>query len=193
LYPKFIWNIRVNKPVIYLTFDDGPIPKVTEFVLDELNKYEAKATFFCIGENIQKHKKVFEKIMANGHSIGNHTMNHLNGWDTDNQAYINNFNECQLLITESNLFRPPYGKIKRNQAKVIQKTHKVIMWDIISGDFLQDLDPEICLQKCIKYTEPGTIIVFHDSLKASRIMQFVLPKYLAYFHERGYAFEPIIL
>lgn len=193
VYPKFIWDLPAQKPTIYLTFDDGPIPEITEFVLEELNKYNAKATFFCIGENIVKNKSIFDEIVLNGHSIGNHTMTHCNGWNTDYEVYIKNFSNCEQVLPKNNLFRPPYGKISKKQAKYILNTHKIIMWDVIAGDFLQDLKPEICLKKCINYTESGTVIVFHDSLKAAKNMQYVLPKYLAHFHELGFSFEPIIL
>ncbi len=193
IYPKLIWDIPVSSPTIYLTFDDGPIPEATEFVLNELEKNNAKATFFCIGENILKNPTIFSKIVANGHSVGNHTMNHLDGWKAVNEQYIKNFDECQSLIPNTYLFRPPYGKIKKAQEEFILKTHKIIMWDVISYDFVTDLDPKICLEKCIKYTRSGTIIVFHDSIKAFRNMSYVLPKYIAYFKERGFAFEPIIL
>lgn len=192
-YPKFIWDLPSIKPTIYLTFDDGPIPDVTDFVLENLNKYNAKATFFCIGENVVENSTIFNKILVNGHSIGNHTMNHLNGWITDNEQYINNFNDCQTIIPETNLFRPPYGKIKKSQAKTVLKTHKIIMWDVISGDFLQEMNPEKCLKICLKYSESGTVIVFHDSTKAYKNMSYVLPRYIEHFKEKGFEFEPIIL
>lgn len=181
------------EPKIYLTFDDGPIPEITEFVLDQLNIYNAKATFFCIGVNVVKNPEIFNKILANGHSIGNHTMNHLKGWNTDNQVYIDNFKQCNQVLEKNDLFRPPYGKISQKQATEVMKTHKIIMWDVLAGDFLPNLQPEKCLEKCIKYTKPGSIIVFHDSIKAAKIMTYVLPRYLAYFQERGFSFEPIVL
>lgn len=193
IYPKLIWDIPVSKPTIFLTFDDGPVPEATEFVLNQLEINNAKATFFCIGENITKNLTLFNEIVSNGHSVGNHTMNHLNGWSTDNEQYIKNFEDCQAIIPSANLFRPPYGKITKKQEKIILKTHKIIMWDVISYDFSIDLKPEIILEKCIKFTSSGTIIVFHDSLKAFKNMSYVLPKYLAYFKERGFTFEPIIL
>jgi peptidoglycan-N-acetylglucosamine deacetylase len=191
IFPNFIWDLPAEKPTIYLTFDDGPIPNETEFVLDLLKLHDIKATFFCIGKNIVENPKIFNRIISNGHSIGNHTMNHLNGWATDNDQYIADFEKCKSLLPSTSLFRPPYGKISKAQSKIVQKNHKIIMWDVISGDFLPDLDPEICLQKCIKYTKSGTIIVFHDSIKASRIMRYVLPRYIAFFKEKGYEFESI--
>ena len=192
-YPKFLWDLPTLKPTIYLTFDDGPIPEVTDFVLEQLESNEAKATFFCIGENIIESQSVFEKIVANGHSVGNHTMNHLNGWNTDNKQYINDFNECQVIIPEVNLFRPPYGKIKKKQAEIVLKTHQIIMWDIVSGDFLSDLNVEKALKFCIRNTRSGTIIVFHDSAKAFKNMSYILPRYIEYFKEKGFVFESINL
>jgi peptidoglycan-N-acetylglucosamine deacetylase len=193
LYPNFIWKLPVQAPTIFLTFDDGPIPIITDFVLEQLEFYDAKATFFVIGENAVKYPQILTKIVSNGHSIGNHTMTHLKGWATDYKQFTNDFLLCQKNIPKNNLFRPPYGKLRKKQAEFISKTHKIIMWDVISGDFLPDLDPEICLQKCIKYTESGTVIVFHDSQKAFPILKYVLPKYLKYFKEKGFNFEPIIL
>jgi peptidoglycan/xylan/chitin deacetylase (PgdA/CDA1 family) len=193
IYPKLIWDIPVSKPTIFLTFDDGPVPEATEFVLNQLEINNAKATFFCIGDNINKNPALFNKIVSNGHSVGNHTMTHLNGWSVDNEQYIKNFTDCQSLIPDTTLFRPPYGKIKKSQEKIILKTHEIVMWDVISYDFSIDLKPEAILEKCIKFTRSGTIIVFHDSLKAFKNMSYVLPKYLAYFKERGFSFESINL
>jgi peptidoglycan-N-acetylglucosamine deacetylase len=193
VFPKYIWRIPINKPTIYLTFDDGPVPNATEFVLKTLSKYQIKATFFCIGENVVKYPTLFNEILSNGHSIGNHTMNHLNGWNTDNQIYIENFRACAEVVPKTNLFRPPYGKIKKKQANSILQGSQIIMWDVISGDFSLDISPKECLEKSIQYTEPGTIIVFHDSEKAYKNMSFALPQYIEHFLERGYRFEPIIL
>ncbi len=191
-YPNFIWDIPTEQPTIYLTFDDGPVPTATNFVLDTLSKYNAKATFFCIGQNIKENPEIFNQILANGHSVGNHTMNHLNGWDTENECYIEDFIVCQGQIGAVNLFRPPYGKIKKSQAKIIQKTHRIIMWDVISYDFSPKMNPEKCLQKCLELTKANSIIVFHDSEKALKNMSYVLPRFLAYFKEKGFHFKPII-
>jgi peptidoglycan-N-acetylglucosamine deacetylase len=191
LFPDYIWNIPTMRPTIYLTFDDGPIPDITEFVLEELQRTNAKATFFCIGENVVKNTAIFNKIALNGHSVGNHTYNHLNGWKSDNEQYADNFNKCTSVLPNTNLFRPPYGRIKNNQAEFIKKTHKIIMWDVLSGDFSQDLNKDICLEKCIKHTESGSIIVFHDSLKANKIMSYVLPRYIEHFKEKGFSFDSI--
>ncbi len=192
LYPSFVWSKPGKEKIIYLTFDDGPIPGVTEWVLDVLQHYHAKATFFCVGDNIRKHPRVFEKVKQEGHSIGNHTFNHLNGWKTAKKIYLENVSKFgQVAGQEVHLFRPPYGKISRSQAAVIRQTHQLIMWDVLSGDFDNTLPAHTCLQKSIQYTQKGTIIVFHDSLKARRNLQFVLPRYLQHFHSLGYSFEKL--
>lgn len=190
LYPSFTWRIPTGNKEIYLTFDDGPIPDVTEWVLDKLSVYQAKATFFCVGDNIRKHASVFEKVKQGGHAIGNHTYHHLNGWNTPTQAYINNVETFQQEAGMAvDLFRPPYGKITRKQAAIIRQTHRIIMWDVLSGDFDQHLHPQTCLHKSIQHTESGSIIIFHDSLKAWKNLEYVLPRYLTYFSDRGYTFN----
>jgi len=197
LYPTLTWRIPVEQPDLYLTFDDGPVPGATEFVLDELKKYQAKATFFCIGDNIWKHAEVFRKVVAHGHAVGNHTFNHLNGWKTSTGDYISNIQQCQQVITNGNvplpgvpLFRPPYGRITRNQIKQLPD-YRIIMWDVLSVDYDQRLSPERCLQNTIRATRPGSIIVFHDSSKAARNMMFALPRFLEHFTERGFTFNTL--
>jgi peptidoglycan/xylan/chitin deacetylase (PgdA/CDA1 family) len=192
LYPSFVWHKSRLEKILYITFDDGPIPEVTEWVLTILQEYEAKATFFCVGENIIKHSQVFQQVKQAGHTIGNHTYNHLNGWKTNREGYLDNvekFNEAAG--PDVQLFRPPYGKITRQQARVVSQTHQIIMWDVLSGDFDQHLSPEECLRKSIVHTEQGSIIIFHDSLKARQNLQYVLPRYLAHFHSLGYRFEKL--
>jgi peptidoglycan/xylan/chitin deacetylase (PgdA/CDA1 family) len=190
LYPKnLIWNKPRTDKVIFLTFDDGPIPIVTPWVLKTLNKFNAKATFFCIGENISKHPEIFSQLKADEHAIGNHTFNHLNGWKTDKITYINNYLKCQE-ITTTKLFRPPHGRIKRSQIKVLAAQNtQIIMWDVLSGDFDTKLSPEKCLYNVLKHTENGSIVVFHDSLKAWGRLEYVLPKALSYWIEKGFRFE----
>ncbi len=190
-FSNYTWHIPTREKVIYLTFDDGPIPEVTEFVLETLEKYDAKATFFCIGDNIKKHPKLFEKVISLGHAVGNHTFNHLNGWNSTDKDYIENVKACdKFLSTKTNLFRPPYGRIKASQARELR--HKnIIMWDVLSGDFSQNVSAESCLQKSIRYTKPGSIVLFHDSIKAFENMQFTLPLYLEHFQNLGYRFESI--
>lgn len=190
LYPWFVWHKSRSEKTIYLTFDDGPIPEVTEWVLHILQQYQAKATFFCVGDNIRKHPLVYEQVKQAGHTIGNHTYNHLNGWKTPKEVYMHNINQFeQAAGKDIHLFRPPYGKITRQQAKIVRQTHQIIMWDVLSGDFDQNLSPAECLRKSIRYTEPGSIIIFHDSLKACKNLEYVLPQYLRHFHSLGYKFE----
>lgn len=191
IFPKYIWKIPTKEKILYLTFDDGPIPDITEFALAELAKYQAKATFFCIGDNIQKHPQIFQKVIGEGHSIGNHTFNHLNGWKTANELYVENLRKCQSLLPATHLFRPPYGRISKNQAVEVLKTHQIIMWDVLTGDYNQGISPEVCLQKTIQYAEPGSIILFHDSHKAARNMSFALPRVLSHFSSKGFRFEAL--
>lgn len=192
-YPSLLWNKSRTEKVIYLTFDDGPIPNVTDFVLKTLKVFNAKATFFCIGDNIVKHPEVFERVKNDGHAIGNHTFNHLKGWKTDNETYLQNTLKCQEL-TQTNLFRPPYGRIKKAQISNLKSQIselKIVMWDVLSGDFDTQLSPEKCYQNVIKHTENGSIIVFHDSLKAFDRLYYALPKVLAYFSEKGFTFSTL--
>lgn len=190
LYPERIWAFSRKKDSIYLTFDDGPIPEVTPWVLDELKKHNAKATFFCIGDNVHKHPEVFQRIISEGHSVGNHTFNHLNGWKTGAVEYVENVekagremisnSEFRILNSEF-LFRPPYGKITFKQAKVLkEKGFKIVMWDIISYDYDARVSEEECLQNVLKNIKPGSVIVFHDSLKAEKNLRYVLPKVLEF-------------
>lgn len=197
IYPGLIWHKNRNRKALYLTFDDGPIPIVTEYVLEQLHQHDAKATFFCVGDNIAKHPHVFQKIIEQGHSIGNHTFNHINGWQTEDEMYCQNIAQCQKRIDQSYqrnlrpLFRPPYGKITRRQARHLKKHYEIIMWDVLSGDFDTDLDHEICLEKTISATRNGSIVVFHDSFKAEKTLRYCLPKFLSYFNERGYSFDAL--
>ena len=192
LYPSFTWQMPENNRNIYLSFDDGPHPQVTPFVLDQLKDFKAKASFFCIGDNIVKYPKVYERIVNEGHTIGNHTQNHLNGWKSPTTKYLENVAAAANYI-DSNLFRPPYGKIKRFQAKQLQENLglKIIMWSVLSGDFDQQILPEKCLQNVLLNTRPGSIVVFHDSEKAWKRLVYALPKVLEYFTEKGFQFKII--
>ena len=192
-YPSLVWNKSRSDKVVYLTFDDGPIPVVTDFVLNTLKRFNCKATFFCIGDNINKHPEVFQQLKAEGHAIGNHTFNHLKGWKTKDSAYVQNFQQCQQLI-QSNLFRPPYGRIKKSQVKALKAINPkldIIMWDVLSGDFDPALSPEKCFENVVNNTENGSIIVFHDSLKAFDRLQFALPAALAFLSKKGYQFHTL--
>lgn len=196
LYPELIWNVnQTNRCCIYLTFDDGPIPIVTPFVLNILKQYNAKATFFCIGDNVSKHPDIFRQVVNDGHAVGNHTYNHLKGWKTDNKTYLDNFLLADKIL-HTNLFRPPYGRIKKQQVmdlKSVKPDIKIIMWDVLSGDFDIDLKPEDCLKNVLKHTEAGSIVVFHDSLKAFDRLKFVLPRAMEIWSKEGYCFELIKL
>lgn len=193
LYPQFVWRKPSDEKKIYLTFDDGPIPEVTEFVLETLEKYQAKATFFCIGDNINKNPGIFRKVIGAGHSVGNHTFNHLRGWATDDVTYFENSVRCKTEIEkfgiETKLFRPPYGRIKRSQARSLLPNHEIIMWDVLSGDFSQNLSPETVLKKTIKHTEAGSIVLFHDSIKANKRMAYALPRFLEHFSSQEFQFS----
>jgi peptidoglycan/xylan/chitin deacetylase (PgdA/CDA1 family) len=195
LYPNLIWHADHSSRRLYLTFDDGPIPIVTPFVLNILKQYNAKATFFCIGDNVDKHPNIFEQIKNNGHAIGNHTYNHLKGWKTDDKTYLDNFLQADKLLN-TNLFRPPYGRIKRSQVKLLKQAKpdlKIIMWNVLSGDFDVNLKPEKCLENVVRNTDNGDIVLFHDSLKAKERMEYVLPKALEYWSKEGYEFSDLTL
>jgi peptidoglycan/xylan/chitin deacetylase (PgdA/CDA1 family) len=192
-YPSLTWNKSRAEKAIYLTFDDGPIPDVTEFVLKTLRDQQVKATFFCIGDNIRKHPQLFQQLLNEGHKVGNHTFNHLKGWKTDDATYLNNFEQCQRL-TGSKLFRPPYGRIKKSQIRQIRERYpdmNIIMWDVLSGDFDLKLTPESCYHNVDKYVENGSIIVFHDSLKAFERLQYALPRSIADLKAKGYQFRTL--
>ncbi len=213
IFPNYTWSIPNNENQIYLTFDDGPTPNITEWVLQELEKYNAKATFFCIGDNIEKHPAIFKKIIHDRHSVGNHTFNHLNGWESSTEKYLENVNLCQKALEvgswklegrtlkptpesfrDCELFRPPYGKIKASQSKKLRQSgYKIIMWDVLSADFDTTITPERCLQNVISNAKQGSIIVFHDSLKAFPNLEYTLPKVLKILTEKGFSFKPIKL
>lgn len=191
-FPKYVWDIPNAERKVYLTFDDGPTPEITEWTLNQLKEYHTKATFFCIGDNIRKFPGVFEKLVSEGHSTGNHTFNHLNGWKTPTDNYIEN---VQLHETEHNklsnqkchLFRPPYGKITPSQSKKLRKLgYKIIMWDVLSEDFDHSITKEKCLENITKNVQPGSIIVFHDSIKAFPHLKYVLPRALKFLKEKGF-------
>jgi len=187
---KLIWNIPVNEKKIFLTFDDGPVPGFTNEILSILNQFDAKASFFCVGENVKNHKKEFEKILSNGNLVGNHTFNHLNGRQTPFEEYISNISKSRNLY-ETKLFRPPYGKITSNQINKISENYKIIMWTVLAGDFDKNVSKEKCLKNAINYTRKGSIIVFHDNKKTKDKVLFALPKFLEYFSKKGYSFETL--
>lgn len=194
MYPSFVWNKPTKEKVLYLTFDDGPHPIITPFVLEQLQQYNAKATFFCIGKNVVEYPTVYQQIIANEHAIGNHTHNHLNGWKTNSHVYLENIQLAAKYI-DSPLFRPPYGRIKKSQGKQLltsnSKLRTIVMWDVLSADFDIKISPEKCLQNVIQHAQEGSIIVFHDSEKAWERLQYALPKTLDYFSKMGFRFEAL--
>ena len=198
LYRNQVWCFSPKEKNIYLTFDDGPTPEITDWVLDTLGQYNAKATFFCIGQNIEQNSDIFKRIYSNGHAIGNHTYEHLNGWKTSNNDYLNSVLKTEEIINKyfisdkKKLFRPPYGKIKRTQTKsLVKNNYNIIMWTVLSADFDHNIDENKCLDNVIKSAENGSIIVFHDSEKAFDKLKVILPKALAYFSSIGYRFNSI--
>ena len=190
LFPNFIWKIPTEEKVIYLTFDDGPIPEVTPWVLGVLEEVDAKATFFCVGDNVRKNPDVLEAVLDAGHAVGSHTFHHLNGWGTENIRYFHDVRKGAR-IAKTELFRPPYGRLTRRQAQFLQRHYDIVMWDVLSADFDPTLSGEKCFQNVIAHTEPGSIIVFHDSLKAEAQLKYALPKVLDYYGSMGYQFESI--
>jgi len=194
LYPGLQWRVPTVEKEIYLTFDDGPIPGPTEFVLDQLQKAGAKATFFCIGENAKKHPAIFQSVVRHGHAIGNHTFNHLKGWNCSVPDYLANIRLCQDEFLKygltSLIFRPPYGRIKRSQIREL-KGHTVIMWDVLSHDYSQTISPDHCLRGSILATRPGSIVAFHDSVKAEKNMSYTLPRFIEHFTRQGYSFKKL--
>ena len=191
VFSNYTWCYPSEEKTIYLTFDDGPTPEVTDFVLDELKKFNAKATFFCVGENVKRHHQLYERILEEGHAVGNHTFNHLNGFRTKNKQYFENIEHATTHI-HSNLFRPPYGKIKKSQGrKLLKDGYQIIMWSVLSGDFDTSVSPEKCYLNVVKYASEGSIVVMHDSKKAKEKIYDSLPKILNYFSKRGYRFNRI--
>ncbi len=211
LFPNFVWNINTDRKELYLTFDDGPTPEITEWVLQILNDFNAKATFFCIGNNIEKHPEIFKQIITEGHTIGNHTYNHLKGWKHKTKDYFEDVLKTQELMNFQfenyklenseienrnapivNLFRPPYGKLKNKQSKkLLELGYKIILWDVLSYDWDKSVSEETCFNNVTSAAKEGSIVVFHDSVKASRNLKYVLPKVLEYYSERGYVFKAL--
>lgn len=194
LYPSLLWKVKTDEKTLYITFDDGPIPEITPWILNQLELYDAKATFFCVGENIKKHREIFDSIIVSGHSIGNHTYNHLKGWGSTTSEYLENYEEAQKIIgpgiNPKSLFRPPYGKITRQQIKALSNC-QIVMWDVLSGDFYQKMTAKRILSKSISTTEKGSIVVFHDNIKAIENLKAVLPEYLKHFSGLGFKFKAL--
>ena len=187
LYPKAVWRKDAAQKKIYLTFDDGPIPSITSWVLDVLKKENIKATFFCVGENVIKHPEIYLRILNEKHRVGNHTFNHLNGWNTHSTQYIQNIEKCREAVI-SDLFRPPYGKLKNTQYAQVRTRYSIIMWDVLSGDYDVKTSPEKCFKNVVDNFRNGSIIVFHDSYKAQKNMEYALPRFIEYAKEEGFEF-----
>ncbi len=188
--PKAVWRMNPLEKKIYLTFDDGPIPEVTPWVLELLNKENVKATFFCVGANVEKHPENFRQILAEGHAVGNHSFNHLNGWKTNNTTYIDNVKQCSQVV-DSKLFRPPYGKLRKSQSSILSNEYSIIMWNVLSGDFDKATSPEKCLQNATKHLKNGAIVLFHDSIKAKVNMEYALPRFITFAKQKGFEFEKL--
>jgi|ERR1051326_4020058 peptidoglycan/xylan/chitin deacetylase (PgdA/CDA1 family) len=198
LYSSAVWRVPTDKKKIFLSFDDGPIPEITPWVLNTLKQFNAKATFFCVGENIEKHPEIFRQIISEGHSVGNHTYNHLNGWKTKTKIYLENISKFDLTINlkfqTSNIkpfFRPPYGRMKKSQSSIINKKYSIVLWDVLSGDFDKNTSEEKCLKNVLTKTREGSIVVFHDSIKAKRNLFYTLPKFLETFSKKGFIFSQL--
>ena len=187
LWGKVIWRKDTSKKVIYLTFDDGPVPEVTPLVLDLLDEHKIKATFFCVGENVQKHPETFAQVLSRGHKVGNHTFNHLKGISVTDEEYYDNITKAAALI-DSKLFRPPYGRITRKQINELKSKYKIIMWDVITHDYNKSLSPETIMRTIKRYSRNGSLVVFHDSIKANDNVLAVLPLAIEYWKSKGYTF-----
>jgi peptidoglycan/xylan/chitin deacetylase (PgdA/CDA1 family) len=194
LFPNYIWSIPTSEKEVFLTFDDGPHPIITPWVLDQLKKYEAGATFFCIGKNVQQYPKVYQQILDEGHRVGNHTHNHMNGWKFSDQEYVNDIMIAKKFI-QSDLFRPPYGRIKKSQVNLLRKRggadFKIVMWDVLSADFDRGYSEEQCVKNVIKNVSKGSVIVFHDSEKAYDNLAYALPIVLEHLKKEGYVFNTL--
>ncbi|TYZ10922.1 polysaccharide deacetylase family protein [Hymenobacter lutimineralis] len=198
LLPECWWQMPATGRTLYLTFDDGPIPEETPFVLEQLARFDAKATFFCVGDNIVRHPAIARAVLAAGHRLANHTHHHLSGWTTPRAEYLADVARCQEALLDvlpepevRPLLRPPYGRITLPLARILNEQYQLIMWDVLTCDYDHTLAPEDCLQTAIGYSRPGSIVVFHDSLKASRNLRYVLPRYLEHFAEQGFTFAAI--
>lgn len=190
LIPAITWRMPEVGNTIYLTFDDGPHPEITPWVMQELDKYNAKATFFCVGDNVRKYPHIAQQVVDNGHSLGNHTYNHLNGWNTPNYTYLKNIALCDS-YTHSPLFRPPYGKIGLAQLLAVRKKYKVVYWSILSRDFEADLNVAESLEYMKANTQAGSIVLFHDSVKAEKNLKQLLPDFLAHLAAQGFNFKAL--
>ena len=190
IFKNLVWNIPVDDKTVFLTFDDGPTPEVTEKALDLLKMYNAKATFFCLGKQVKAHPEIYRRIIDEGHAVGNHSIQHIKRHYYHSKSFLKEIRDASKLV-DSKLFRPPYGQIKPNQAKLLKDQFKIIMWSVLSGDFDENRSREECLDTVLKYSKSGSIIVFHDSLKAEERMLYCLSSALESFTKRGFQFRKI--
>lgn len=190
LMPAFVWRVKTSEKKIFLTFDDGPHPSITPWILDELKKHDAKGTFFCVGDNVRKFPETYQQILNEKHRTGNHTFNHLKGWQTKNETYYDNIEKAAELI-KSDLFRPPYGRISFSQTRKLKQQYKLIMWDILTCDYNKNLNTEKALQDCLRLVQNGSVIVFHDSEKAEKNLKIMLPVMLKELSRKGFSFETL--
>jgi len=190
LYPKAVWRMSATQEIIYLTFDDGPVEAITPWVLDVLKEKNIPATFFCVGENVQKNPAIFQRIKEENHSTGNHTFNHVNGWNTHTADYLQNVEKC-VADNSTSLFRPPYGKLKKSQYRILNKHYSIIMWDVLSGDYDKETSPEKCLSNVLKHVRNGSVVVFHDSYKAQEKLKYALPRFIDWALDSGYKFAAL--
>ncbi len=194
LFPSLTWMIDTDTLEVSLTFDDGPVAGVTDWVLSVLNNFDVRATFFCVGEHVLDHPDLIQKIAEEGHSVGNHTHTHLNSWTTSFEKYHSNIMKCEEALAPFNkgrLFRPPYGKLRPLHIKKLKNEFKIIMWNVLTGDYRPDVDPASCLNGSLMAVSGGSIIVFHDSLKASRLLKTMLPGFIDKLLKQGYTFKPL--
>ena len=190
LFPECLWRIHKKRKCVYLTFDDGPIPEVTPWVLDTLDRYGVKATFFMVGENAQRHPELLAEVLRRGHSVGNHTMNHMQGSKVTKATSMDNVEQANALL-HTNLFRPPHGLMRFGQAKMVKSDYTVVMYDVVTRDYARNIDGEGVLANVKRYTRKGSIIVFHDSLKAEKNMKYALPRAIEWLQQNGYEFDKI--
>jgi peptidoglycan-N-acetylglucosamine deacetylase len=187
IYRGALWRMDRDEKIIYLTFDDGPVPGVTPAALSVLKEHDVRATFFCVGDNVRKHPEIFQQLLAEGHAVGNHTFHHTDGWNTATRPYLREVQQCAEVV-RSNLFRPPYGRMRPPQLKAIRRKYTVVLWDVLTYDFDRERSGEECLELALDYARPGSIVVFHDSEKAKERMLYALPRFIEAMKREGFAF-----